>query len=859
MAEFQLSIKNFIEATESTDCVVAAKLYGRITASTPSLRVPNQAIPSGATSLSISRTNDRVEVLFAPLHGEAPHTLRVRCSIAGANVEVGLEHPDGWLAAPKPYSVAMVAPGTYSLSLDNNWDAELSVNRPSWHWVVEVLDKNNTLVPLDQVLFADLDAQPGVWVSKPLRLSSLLLEVAQVEFFHPEWGVQTGSPWSLPGWHDEPGLPTGWSVQYAFGSGSNVGYEWRETLASREEILRNGWDSIRLRVTTAANTDGLTALSEARVTYAEEYATTRPSVPAKNFSSSLYEPRLRVLLDDVYDLTPFVASLERGSLRLVVPDSRFDKVLYATPFLRATLDDNPALFARVVSVRKEEFATGVAYTLGLTSLTDLLADKLDYDVIQADFDGDGSPDLLFTDDAGYIAFVSQNSPGVRVRPWLFETTGFRPVEAWLQNTDKKLVRLDSDYDWYQLYATTNKNLRGKLKDVANANLFDFVSVAGHPALVPMVPQAGVPLEQVQATVYNVTPNGLYLPEARLFVPEYVYDTAGVPRSLSVQGLPTTEDGLDSSVPVAVYHNSDSGAKKDFVVEAAWEGFEVDFQFTDAQGNAAVYVPGSLEIAYRDLHTIDLNPFYNPEARVTFITEGLKLPDGSVVNEVNGYRGVLGVRIAVSSYAAWTTFTFRFNGKLLYSASGERGEDSKKRAEGRYLPQWFRGAVAEMNSLAARLPKDEEVVENPFVTDYWLDNPALSGGVQTEPSGERYYELAGYRLYERQASRLADALALKRMLGLLTIELRYVGHPGLKVGDFVGIARRPEGGVGRPVEAVDYFLVLEDFAVSVQAGGRVVTSMRCGYVGTRLGSSNVRDVGGLRWQTPKSPLEEVFFF
>jgi hypothetical protein len=850
MAEFQLSIKNFLEATDSTDCLVEAQLYGRIQGDTPALLSPFTPL-DGGTQLRLASGNRSVNLYFAPLHGEAPHTLRIRASVGGVFVERG-DDRTVWVEAPKPHTQELRNPGLYVANLDNSWAQDAAVE---WHWILEVLDRNHTAVPLNKVLFADLDAVAGSWVSKPLYLSPMLMEVLAVEPYY--YGLDR-SGW-FPRWKVMSGLPPGWSLQYAFGSGEQVSYTWRDTLPSREEILRNGWTSLRLKVNTAPSEDGLLALTELRVRYVEEYASSNPTLSVRDFSTNLYVPKLQVTLDGVYDLTPYLVSLQRDSLQLAVPDDRFEETLFHAPLLKATLDGNPALYARVSGVRKEEYATGIAYSLSLTPLVDLLADKLDSDIIGADFDASGGPDLLFSDDGQYIAFVCQHAPGVGVLPWLLEPASFRPVETWLQNADPKLVRLDSDYDWYQLYATTNKNLRGKLKDVANANLFEFTSVAGHPALVPLVPQADRPLSEVRATVYNLTPNGLYLPEARLYVPQYSYDPSQVPKALSVQGLPTTEDSIDPSVPVAVYYRSDSGVKQDFVVEAAWQSFSVDFQFTDAQGNAAVYAPGSVETVYRDLRTVDLNPFGDPSYRIELLTSGLRLPDGRVIDQVNGYRGVLGVRIHVNSPGAWTTFTFRFRGKLLYAASGERGEDSKKRAEGRYLPPWLTGAVNEMSTLAAQLPKDEEVVENPFVTDYWLDNPALAGQVKTDPSGERYYELAGYRLYERHAARLADALALRRVLGLMTIDLRYVGHPGLKVGDFVGIARRPEGGVGRPVEAVDYFLVLEDFQVSVQAGGAVITSMRCGYVGTLKGSALERDYTRLRWRTLSAPLEEVFYF
>jgi hypothetical protein len=849
MAAFDLTIGNFIEATETTNCTVGRYLYGALVPQAAGVRVPPVSLIPGATQLRLPDSQPVLEALFLPLYGPSPHALRVRSSVEGANLIGGADDEVRWVPAPTPRTQEMRNPAVYTLSLPSDWFRRWG-GLEEFEWVVEVLDANNVAVPLDRVLFQQTATGAGHWVSRSLLLSSLLLEVSGVDATHQVLTPQ--------GWQSVAGLPPGWSMEYAFGSGGEAGYAWQTALPRREDILRRGYDSMRVRILTPPSLGQLQALSSLRVRYLEEYATSNPVLPSRSSSSNLYVPRIQVLLDGTLDLTPFVTAVQGGRLQLAVPDARLDRAVYQTPLVRVMLDGNPAVLGRVTGVQREEYATGVSYSLEVSRLTDLLADSLDRDVVGADVDGVAGLDLQFSTDGGYIAHVVQHSPGVGVKPWLLDPAMFRPVDAWLQNATPKLVRLDSDLDWYQLYATTNKNLRGKLKDVAQANLLEFGSVAGHPALVPLVPQAEAGLGEVRAVVFNAV-GGRYLPESRLYVPNLEYSAKTSPKSLAVQGLATTEDGVDSTVPVAIHHRSRGQPSRDFVVEVAWTSLEVDFQFTDAQGNAAVYVPGSVSLVHRGVDTVDLNPFLDPQVQVEFITEGLRLREGGVISEVNGYRGVLGVRVRATSHVAWTTFTLRFDGLLLYSASGERGEDTKRRATGRYLPDWFPTAVTEMGNLAARLPKDEELVENPFVTDYWLDNPALVGQVQQDANGDRYYELAGYRLYESQAARLADALALRRMLEVATIELRYVGHPGLRIGDFVGIARRPAGGEGHPVEAVDYFLVLDDFEVSLQAGGNVVTSMRCGYVGTLLGGQTTRDLGQLRWQESQATPEEVFFF
>src|SRR5690606_24906702 len=115
--------------------------------------------------------------------------------------------------------------------------------------------------------------------------------------------------------------------------------------------------------------------------------------------------------------------------------------------------------------------------------------KMDSDILVGDLDANGKMELGFSDDGAYIAYVTSNMPGVGVRPIIYENHGFRPIEAWFQgnsaNLNNRVIRLDADFDWYQIYTTQNQSVRGKLKDVANANFYEFTSIGGHPALVPM--------------------------------------------------------------------------------------------------------------------------------------------------------------------------------------------------------------------------------------------------------------------------------------------------------------------------------------------------------------------------------------
>lgn len=742
---------------------------------------------------------------------------------------------------------------------------------------VRIQDKDGNSVSLKNTMSRSASLAAGYWESKPIFLSSLLLEVNKVELTgrSPSNSSRVGPDVLLP-WKTIT-LDT-WPLQFMGTRGKTEVTPWRSTLPTRAEILQHRIDSIRVRVNTPANPTAEDVAYDLRITYNEEYATSNPSVPARHSNDNLYVPRITVTLDDEMDVSKYVVSFQTNSLELVLPDDRLEGRLTNNPMLTVTLDGNLAYKGRVTNFTKATFATGIRYTLEATSLYELLAGKMDSDILVGDLDANGKMELGFFDDGAYIAYVTSHMPGVGVRPILYENHGFRPIEAWFQgnsaNLNNRVIRLDADFDWYQIYTTQNQSVRGKLKDVANANFYEFTSIGGHPALVPMAREPKKSLLNLKAHVYNMTPTGTYLPESRLFVPEYTLDTSHLPKKLKVQGLETVdgrEDVLLSSVPI--YHNTEDGPTYEFIIEARLGGRAVaDYYFTDPQGNAAVYQtvevkrlsiidgwPGPKNYSYRFIHSSE-RPDY-----------------------VEGFSGYIGIHMELKSGTLeGLGLHIELDGKLLYSASGERGEPPISEAVGDFLPLWAKqpsNFMTELVDMAGLIPRDEEVVHNDFVTTYYLpprgeDDAATDANIadwNASVVGKEakygrdehgiYLDLRGWRHHERDASRLADYLVLERVLKVLSIELKYVGHPGLKHGDFIGIARRPSGGEHAKVTHIDYFMVLGDFQLSFQAGGSVVTSMQAGYIGTKvLGTtpSVVRDLDGVRWFEPIGTDEALFF-
>lgn len=91
--------------------------------------------------------------------------------------------------------------------------------------------------------------------------------------------------------------------------------------------------------------------------------------------------------------------------------------------------------------------------------------------------------------------------------------------------------------------------------------------------------------------------------------------------------------------------------------------------------------------------------------------------------------------------------------------------------------------------------------------------------------------AMYNVNEKlSAQQLATYLTLREILGSRTVQLSYAGTHTFTPNQFVAIARRPENGVGHPVEKYDILLVLEIPSADARVGSEAWTRVRCAYVG-----------------------------
>jgi hypothetical protein len=656
----------------------------------------------------------------------------------------------------------------------------------------------------------------GYWRSKPFKLSDFLLELSDVRL-----ELNDGSAAS---WKAGQLAAKGWSLELGLQAGETAEPVWYTAPPARADIARAGYTHARLKLSYTTPT--ALSVEAVRLDLVEEYAPGKPATEVRLGKSNLYVPKLRVSVGGV-DLTEYVSAFTRKSLTLAVPDDRYHGLFALGAAVQVELDNADVLRARVSGLEIEPYANGDVVELELEAPVDTLNRSEDVEVVVTP-DG-ASKQLPFADDLGYIAYVlSFLTPGVR--PFVEDKQAvWRPMTVWKQNPDTaagevKLVALDTDYDWLQLYALRNQSARSKLDQVAQANGFTLKSYAGMPYLVRLAPHPIAPdLTQLPALRLHVDAAGNFLPDVRFGVPNLRVN--GVPvRELRLVGLAGAQTA--PAQPVSVWF-LDAQGNPTREARASSTFARVEVPLVDSQGNAAVYK--NLEVRFVEARNIDLNPFANPSTRYEL-----------VYGTVNGYYGVTKLVLRVDSppmvyYEAAVTA----RGLLVYSASGGRADEPQWASAGKHVPGWARyggsNLVGEMLARGTSMSGNKESVQNDFVPKYVL------------PEGQESFTVAGYTVYSDHAERLVDALALRQALEWVTAEMSVVGFSGLAANQVLAVPRLPPGGVGASVTTWDYYLVLEEPELYFQAGGQIRTSVKLGYMGTVQNGVTVYAPFGRTWR------------
>jgi hypothetical protein len=647
-------------------------------------------------------------------------------------------------------------------------------------------------------------ASYGYWQSKLFKLSDFLVRVEDIEI-KLRWALIFTEviKWST-------GFGFGWTCELGLAKSEVGDITWYTSIPTSNDIAVNNYTHGCLRITfsnTLYDVDTVFILLE------EEYATASPTEQTRLGKANLYVPKLRVVINNI-DFSEYTSSFSGKSLTLVVPSGRYSSVLSLGSQVRIELDDAVVMVGTLSRLSIEPYANGNLITLDLESAVDILNRNEDIEVVVTP-DGQAKQ-LPFADDLGYITHVIGTlTPGVR--PFIEDKSViWRPMTVWKQNPDTnageaKLVNLDTDYDWLQLYAIRNQSVRSKIDAVAQANGFTLKSYGGMPYLVHLAPYPNVgSLENLPAIRLHSDAEGNFLPDLRFGVP--VFNTGEVPpRELRLEGLSSSITASPTgSTQVNVWF-LDSNGNPTTEARAGSNFPVVEVPLVDSSGNAAVYK--NLEVRLFEARNIDLNLFANPYATYEL-----------VYGTVNGYYGVTKIRLIVYTPPfAYYEVVAKAKGELVYSASGGRADAPQWLATGAHVPLWARmqdkNIVGELLAYGKRLFGNKENIKNEFVPQYSIPGNADS------------FTIEGYTVYSNYAERIIDAIALRKALEWITAQMEVVGYSGLLANQVVAIPRLPEGGVGARIEVWDYYLVLEEPSLSFQAGGQVRSTVQLGYMGT----------------------------
>lgn len=726
----------------------------------------------------------------------------------------------------KPCDYTFYSNKTFTIPLaTNDIDFPDTLTKLFTAYRIRILNSDRDPVHINNIIIPDWTGINAYWESKPIKLSDFLIGIESIDLKLYDYSSKSevASPaFSASGWTFKLGLMTS----------EDATPVWYTSIPSSADISNYGFTHAKLRFET---TTRAAAILEAVIRISEEYASELPRDRVEIKRSNVYVPELQVTIDGV-DFSQYVNSIANTEVSLALPQPQLKEHIRIGAAVVVHLDRKPVAVGYVANVRSEQYVNGDYITITIDRPIDHLNRSEDVEIIASPVSG-VSEQLTFSDDLGYITNItSKVLPGLK--PLVEDkATPWRPIATWKQNPnpgESKIVYLDTDWDWLQLYSTQNASLRSKIQQVAQANGFMLKSYAGVPYLVKLVPVPDKDLTDLTVQVIHMDAVGNFAPNVRFGVPTLQMN-GHVPRELSIVGI--ADAYLSSTTRVPLWFKDGNGALVS-KIRASSTFPNVRASVFDSDGNPAVF--RDVEVTLRVAKAYDINPFDDAHATYKLIQ-----------SSYNGYYGVTAIELDVKgAFLTYYEYELEAEGVMIYSDSGYRNDAPTWKATGKYVPPWGQydndgdgvvddNIVTEMLATGQQMAGEKKVIENPFIPRYQLPNNASS------------YTVDGYTVYADYADRIADMIATRTALETIVAEMPVIGHVGLKPNDVIAIARMPKEGVGAPVKTIDYFVVIDEPKISLQAGSTVRSVVRLAYMGTLEGQKKIRQANLLSWQETRT--------
>lgn len=653
------------------------------------------------------------------------------------------------------------------------------------------------------------------WTSKPILLSSFLQRLTKLTLVNSANAIAVSTGGNLPGL-------SGWTMQIALASSSNGPFTFSQVWPSDAFIAQNNWRYAKLRLSYVGGLP-VVGLERVELTIQEEYASESPDLPKRVTKSNIYVPKLQVFIDG-QEVSAFVSRVSPGECVLLLDQDWLASKAVPGANIQVFLDGVLAQQGILGEIRKEQYLNGDSVSIRILRPIDLLGRSEDYPVI-VNTDGQ-TPQLEFADDLGYIAvLMNRIVPGLR--PYVEDRIPWRDISTWKQRPDTsrgevKLVELETDNDWLQLYALRNQSVREKIEQVAQANGYTLTSHAGVPYLVRLAPYSNEDLTRLlsRARVLHRDAQGRFFPELRFGVPNLTFSDEA-PSELRLTGL---ADAVPDNLPAlnVYFRRIDGTFTPELAINSFHHSTQADLYVRLPGGTIALAVFRSIEsVDIRHVPGVDINPFADNRPYYEW-----------VYGTRAGYTGIVGVKFWMAgAILEYDEYYLSAKGILQYADGGQRDDAPVWKASGQHVPAWGRildpanpqrqthNLVNVLLTAGQRLHGNKENIENPFVPKYSL------------PPGRDSITIGGWTAYRDYGDRLADLIATRRALQLIQAEMPVIGYSGFKANDVIALARMPEDGIGGIVQLLDMYLVLDEPDLQVEAGGRVRSAVRLGYIGT----------------------------
>ena len=212
---------------------------------------------------------------------------------------------------------------------------------------------------------------------------------------------------------------------------------------------------------------------------------------------------------------------------------------------------------------------------------------------------------------------------------------------------------------------------------------------------------------------------------------------------------------------------------------------------------------------------------------------------------NGGPVITGVRVHITSVGGKNSSQLEFVLQVALfgmTAEGMRVVPYSSEPSSEYAPVWYRSFVEEAKTSFTKRMQKKNTVQNPFVVEILPGN--FPDGTQptsfqypvpelplapTNPEANPEEETSDKPNYQAGVH-VSTALNLWEWLRTRSSSVEYAGAPTWKPGQFICIARRPEDGIGKPVNQYDVFMILEPRNISITVAGDLRTGTSIGYVG-----------------------------